>query len=284
MVRSWDVARDLPPVDLRPLISAERAELLSFLRSLDELGWAAPTANAGWNVHDVALHLLGGDLGRLGSSPSEAAREGRVSFDDLAGLIERSNDEWVRAARRIAPIVAVELLAFIGPRVDDTLAALDLDAPGISVGWTGDGPTPYWLDIAREYTEHWVHHAQMRLALGARPLVERRFLHPVLDTFMRSLPRAYEAVEADVGTRVDVLVGGEAGGRWTLRREADRWHLVMADERGAAACVRMSQDVAWKLLSRTIAVPDAVPEIAIEGDERLGRPATQAVAIMTTQA
>jgi len=106
----------------------------------------------------------------------------------------------------------------------------------------------------------------------------------VLDTFMRTLPRAYEAVEADIGTRVDVLVGGEAGGRWTLRREADRWHLVMADERGAAACVRMSQDVAWKLLSRTIAVPDAVPEIAIEGDERLGRPATQAVAIMTTQA
>ena len=284
MVRSWDVAGDLPPVDLRPLISAERAELLSFLRSLDESGWAAPTANAGWNVHDIALHLLGNDIGRLGSSPSEAAREGRLSFDDLAGLIERSNDEWVRAARRIAPIVTVELLAFIGPQVDDALAALDLDAPGTSVGWTGDGPTPYWLDIAREYTEHWVHHAQIRLAVGAPPLVERRFLHPVLDTFMRSLPCAYEAVEADGGTRVDVVVEGEAGGRWTLRREADRWHLVKGDERGAAACVRVPQDVAWKLLSRTIAVPEALPEIAIEGDERLGRPATKAVAIMTTRA
>ena len=284
MVRSWDVAGDLSPVDLRPLISAERVELLSFLRSLDDSGWAAPTVNAGWNVHDVALHLLGNDIGGLGSSPSKAAREGRLPFDDLAGLIERSNEEWVRAARRIAPTITVELLAFVGPRVDDTLAALDLDAPGTSVGWTGDGPTPYWLDIAREYTEHWVHHAQMRLAVGAPPLVERRFLHPVLDTFMRSLPCAYEAVEADVGTRVDVLVEGEAGGRWTLRREADRWHLVTADEQVAAACVRVPQDVAWKLLSRTIAVPEAVPEIAIEGDERLGRPATQAVAIMTTQA
>jgi uncharacterized protein (TIGR03083 family) len=283
MVRSWDVAGDLPPVDLRPLISAERAELLSFLRSLDDSGWAAPTANAGWNVHDVALHLLGNEIGGLGSPPSATAREGRLTFDDLAGLIERSNEEWVRAARRIAPPITVELLAFIGPRVDDTLAALDLDAPGTSVGWTGDGPTPYWLDIAREYTEHWVHHAQIRLAVGAPPLVERRFLHPVLDTFMRSLPCAYEAVDADIGTRVDVVVEGEAGGRWTIRREADRWHLMTLDGQRAAACVRMPQDIAWKLMSRTIAVPQALPDIAIEGDERLGRPATQAVAIMTTQ-
>jgi hypothetical protein len=124
----------------------------------------------------------------------------------------------------------------------------------------------------------------MRLAVGAPPLVERRFLHPVLDTFMRSLPRAYEAVEADDGTRVDVLVQGEAGGRWTLRREADRWHVITADGQVAAACVRIPQDVAWKLLSRTIAAPEALPEIVIEGDERLGRPATQAAAIMTTQA
>lgn len=257
--------------------------MLAFLRSLDESGWTAPTANAGWNVHDVALHLLGSQLGRLGSARSGAAREGRMAFDDLAVLIEHSNEEWVRAARRIAPNVTVELLAFIGPKVDDALAALDLDAPGTSVAWSGDGPTPCWLDIAREYTERWVHHAQIRLAVGALPLVERRFLHPVLDTFMRSLPRAYEAVEADLGTRVDVLVEGEAGGRWSLRRQADRWHLVTADEQVAAASVRVPQDVAWKLLSRTIAVPEALPHIAIEGDERLGRPASEAVAIMTTQ-
>jgi uncharacterized protein (TIGR03083 family) len=284
MVRSWDVAGDLPPVDLRPLISAERAELLGFLRSLDDSGWAAPTANTGWNVHDVALHLLGSQIGRLGSTRGGAAREGRMAFDDLAELIEHSNEDWVRATRRIAPFVTVELLAFIGPKVDDAFAALDLDAPGTSVGWTGDGPTPYWLDIAREYTEYWVHHAHMRLAVGAVPPIERRFLYPVLDTFMRSLPRAYEAIEAHVGTRVDLLVEGEAGGRWALRREAHRWQLVPPDEQVAAACVRVPQDVAWKLLSRTIEVPEGLPKIVIEGDERLGLPATRAVAIMTTQA
>ena len=40
-VRSWDVAGDMPPVDLRSLISADRAELLTFLRPLDGSGWAA---------------------------------------------------------------------------------------------------------------------------------------------------------------------------------------------------------------------------------------------------
>ena len=284
MVRSWDVAGDLPPVDLRPLISADRAELLGFLRSLEESGWAAPTANTGWNVHDVALHVLGSQIVRLGSTRGGAAREGRMPFNDLAELIEQSNEDWVRAARRIAPLVTIELLAFIGPKVDDAFAALDLETPGTSVGWTGDGPTPCWLDIARQYTEYWVPHAQMRLAVGAVPPIERRFLYPVLDTFMRSLPRAYEAAEADAGTRISVLVEGEAGGRWTLRREADRWHLVTAVEQGTAACVRVPQDVAWKLLSRTIEVPEGLPKIVIEGDERLGLPATRAVAIMTTQA
>jgi hypothetical protein len=101
---------------------------------------------------------------------------------------------------------------------------------------------------------------------------------------MRCLPRAYEAIQADVGTRVDLLVEGEAGGRWTLRRQADRWHLVTADDQVAAACVRVPQDVAWQLLSRTIEVSEGLPKIVIEGDERLGLPATRAVAIMTTQA
>jgi len=141
MLRSWDVAGDLPPIDLRPLISAERAEMLTFLRSLDESGWTAPTANIGWNVHDVALHVLGSQIGRLSPTRGGAAREGRMAFDDLAELIEHSNEDWVRATRRIAPFVTVELLAFIGPKVDDAFAALDLDAPGTSVGWTGDGPT-----------------------------------------------------------------------------------------------------------------------------------------------
>jgi hypothetical protein len=48
----------------------------------------APTANTGWNVHDVALQVLGSQIGRLGSTRGGAAREGRMPFDDLTAGCE----------------------------------------------------------------------------------------------------------------------------------------------------------------------------------------------------
>lgn len=148
---------------------------------------------------------------------------------------------------------------------------------------TRSGPSPYWLDIAREYTERWVHGAQIRLAVGARPLLERHWLHPVLDTFMRCLPRAYEAVPARLGTLAIVEVGGEAGGRWHVRRGAERWHLVPPADQQPRAHVTFDIDTAWRLLSRTITPDAAVPAISIAGDHEIGRTATRAVAIMTTR-
>jgi uncharacterized protein (TIGR03083 family) len=283
MVRSWDVGADVPPFDVRPLLPDERIHLVMFLGQLTDDQWHAPTVNLGWSVHDVALHLLGNDIGRAGEPAGEPARRGEVEFDALARLIEESNEAWIRAARRISPALLVDLLAFMGPRVDAALAAVDLASPGVAVAWTGTGPTPYWLDIAREYTERWVHHAQIRLALGCEPLVQRRWLHPVLDAFMRSLPRAYQTVKADEGARVEVEIGGDAGGRWTVQRGRDRWHLVAACDGEPTATVRMDQDTAWRLLSRTISVDAALPAIRIEGDPLLGSAATRAVAIMTTR-
>jgi hypothetical protein len=59
LVRSRDVASDLPAFGGRPVLTAERQELLGFLRTLTEGDWRAATACVGWSVHDVALHLLG---------------------------------------------------------------------------------------------------------------------------------------------------------------------------------------------------------------------------------
>ena len=147
----------------------------------------------------------------------------------------------------------------------------------------GTGPTPYWLDIAREYTERWVHHAQIRLAVGATPLLARHWLHPVLDAFMRCLPRAYDGVEAHMGSVVRIEVVGDSGGGWFVRRCPDRWRLATDADGPPTALVRMDADTAWRLLSRTMTIDSALPAIAIEGDETLARVATKAAAIMTTQ-
>jgi hypothetical protein len=197
--------------------------------------------------------------------------------------IEKSNDRWVVAARRISPSLVVDLLEFVGPKVDAVFAAVDMETPGVAVAWTGDGPSPCWLDIAREYAERWVHHAQIRLAVAAVPLLDRRWFFPVLDVFMRCLPRAYEDIGAPTGSIVRVQVTGESGGAWFVQRLPDRWHLVADPGTGPAAEVRVDPDIAWRLLSRTMTVEAALPEIAIAGDEALARAITRAVAIMTSR-
>jgi uncharacterized protein (TIGR03083 family) len=283
MVRSWDVAADLPPIDVRPLLPRERAKLLELLADLSSSDWTRATPCPGWNVHDVALHLLGNDIGRLGPPVQSEARSGKLDFMSLAGSIEQSNEDWVWTARRIPPSLLVEFLALSGPRVDAAFARLDLGAEGVAVAWTGTGPSPYWLDVAREYTERWVHHQQIRQALGRSALLGRSWLHPVLATFMRALPLAYESIPANAGTRVAVVVDGPAGGRWLLRRGDERWSLLADDGRSAASEVRIGQDVIWRLWTRLATVDEAQASIAITGDEDLGVPAASAVSVMTTK-
>jgi uncharacterized protein (TIGR03083 family) len=283
MVRSWDVAGDLPSMDVRPLLPGERAKLLALLSSLESSDWTRPTGCPGWNVHDVALHLLGNDIGRLGLLEGSDARSGKLDFLALADLIERSNEDWVRTTRRIAPSLLVEFLTFTGPRVDAAFARLDMEAEGVAVAWTGTGPSPYWLDIAREYTERWVHHQHIRQALGKPELLGRRWLHPVLAAFMRALPLAYESIPAPLDTRVAVAVDGPAGGRWLLRRGDERWRLIPDDGRPAASEVRFGPDLVWRLWTRLVTVDEVQASIAISGDEKLGIPAARAAAVMTTK-
>jgi uncharacterized protein (TIGR03083 family) len=283
MVRSWDVASDMSPVDVRPILPDERAELVGLLAGLDVAAWARATLCPGWSVHDVALHLLGNDLGRLDRPPEPAARSGALDFQVLARRIEHANDEWVRATRRISPEILVEFLAITGLRVDAAFARLGLHEEGVAVAWTGTGPSPYWLDIAREYAERWVHHQHIRLALGRTVLSGRHWLHPVLAAFMCAMPVAYESTSARAGTRVAVVVDGAAGGRWLVRRGSERWHLLDDDGEPAAAEVRMDAEVAWRLLTRLMSVEEARPSIVISGNRELGVAATRAVAVMTTR-
>ncbi|MGH2541280.1 MAG: maleylpyruvate isomerase family mycothiol-dependent enzyme, partial [Ardenticatenaceae bacterium] len=91
------------PVIVLDLFSEDRDALLALLDGLTPEEWERPTVCAGWSVRDVALHLLGGDLGNL-----SRRRDGFVAQEPMAGeslleFINRLNDEWMRAARRLSP-------------------------------------------------------------------------------------------------------------------------------------------------------------------------------------
>jgi hypothetical protein len=81
---------------------------------------------------------------------------------------------------------------------------------------------------------------------------------------------------------VTLVVAGDAGGAWTVRRAADdRWTLYDGVPAApATAVVRMEQDTAWRLFTRALTPDYALRRVQVEGDAALGRRVLDMVAIL----
>jgi hypothetical protein len=233
-------------------------------------------------VKDIASHLLGGDLGILSRlrdrfSPNAKPIQGH---GDLVQLVNRLNNEWITATRRLSPGVLCDLLAFTGPQVEAYFASLDLFATGQPVSWAGPEPAPVWLDIAREFTERWHHQQQIRDATGRTPLYDPYFLAPVLDAFVRALPYSFRDAPAAAGTLINIKISGEAGGSWFLRRSPDHWELVLDADATPATEVALPQDAAWKLFTKGMDGEMARGLSAITGNSDLASPLFTTIAVI----
>lgn len=265
----------LGPIDVVELFPEERESLIQLLSSLTEQQWATPTVCPGWTVKDVALHLLGVDLANLSrrrdgfQDPSTQGPNGE-SWSDLVGFVNALNESWVEAARRISPRLLCELLAFTGHAMYVYFSSLDLSVTGASVSWAGPDPAPVWLDIAREYTERWVHQQQIREALDRPGFTSPHQFGPVLEAFVHALPHTLHDVDASPGTRLRLIIDGAAGGVWVATKTDEGWLLGKDDNPGADATVTMNQDVAWRLFTRGMARDEAARRTRFEGDRPLG--------------
>jgi len=269
-------------VDLFPGLSAE---LLGVLKSLPSEAWNLPTACADWTVKDVAAHLLGGNLSRLSFGRDRLAhpRLGvlKMDYEALVQAIDRLNAEWVEIARRFSAPLLVDFLELTDPQLYEYFKVLPpFEASGPPVSWAGDTRSANWFDIAREYTEKWLHQQHIRQAVGCKLLDGREWLFPVLDTFLRALPHTYRRLEAADGVAIGFHITGGAGGDWSLRREQDAWRLYAGQAPEAVARVSMNQDTAWRLFTKGIRLEKARSGIQLEGDEALGTPILQMVSIM----
>lgn len=266
-------------VDLFPPLSQA---LLAILEPLSPVDWSTPTACEGWSVKDVAAHLLGGSLGRLSArTPEPSSDLEPQSYDKLVEYIIRSNDMWVTAARRISPELLIEFLRLTDARLAAHFRSLPPTGRAtIGVAWAGKHVSENWFDIAREYTEKWLHQQHIREAVGQPLLMQRRWLFPVLDTFLRGLPHAYRAVEAADGTSVTVMILGDAGGRWTIVRKSPVWALHWDRNSDADCTVRLEQDLAWRLFTNGVDRGTVYHGAMIEGNEELAVPVFRMVSIM----
>jgi uncharacterized protein (TIGR03083 family) len=286
----------------RPLLTAHLfptldARLIGLLRSLAPDEWELQTIAPGWNVKDVAAHLLDTQLrklsfGRDGYTPPPAIASDR----DLVSFIDRLNAEGVTVYRRLSPAVLTAWMEQTSREAASYYASLDPFASArFGVSWAGESVSPNWFDVARELTERWHHQQQIRLALGEpadveqhpsahaarrlRAIMTPELYHPVLDCFMRALPFHYRSMSSPPGTAIRIHVSGDCGGDWHLDR-GDGWLLASEPVGTIVATVAIPQDIAWRIFTKGIAREDAREHVRSTGDAVLGQHVLNMLAIV----
>jgi uncharacterized protein (TIGR03083 family) len=269
-----------------PILVVERFpeilnSLIQLLNLLEPEDWGKPTVCEGWSVKDVALHLLGIEIGNL-SSRRDGYWNGKSlsSWDELVAFINQWNQEWVEVSRRISAPLLIDLLHFTGRQMCEYFQSLDPYAIGGTVSWAGPEPQPVWLDIAREYTERWHHQQHIRDAVDMPGLTQPQYLTPVISAFAWALPQTFRNTEAADGTIITMTIQGESGGQWSIRMEDGAWRFYQGAPDLSDAEVLLPEDIAWRLFTRGISKETVQQYIAIIGDSQLGAPIHDMVSII----
>ena len=270
---SW--ARELPPLDSSPLFRPLLRELIGLLRAMNGSDWDRPTLAGAWNVRDVAVHLLDGDLRRIAASRD--APPPRPDFpihsdQDLARFVNGLNHSGVAFGQRLSARLLVDLLEITGGWVADLFERLPMHEAAIwPVSWAGELRSENWMDIGRDFTERWHHQMQIRDAIGEPRLLAPHWMEPLLELSVRALPRAYANLEAPQGLVVTLEVHGPTSGSWSVVRDEGRFRVVRGRPEAPDALVRIGADDVWRVLYNATGSPGLEHRIELQGRHDLAR-------------
>lgn len=277
------MAQNLIPIDVVHLLPVLDEQLLQLLKSLSPEDWQQPTIAKLWTVKDVAAHLLDGNIRLLSMLRDNYWGESaKVStHQELVDYLNGLNADWVRAMRRVSPAMLIMLHELTGPLFCQYFQSLDpFGVSAFPVAWAGETESQNWMEIAREYTEKWLHQQQIRDALGRPGVMTRELFYPFINIFMLALPHTFREVDAPVGNVVQVTVSGEIGGSWHIVREAESWVLFDHRHPAPAAEVILAPDVTWKLFSKSWRPAQVRGEVEVSGDVVLGERVLEMVSVM----
>lgn len=111
-------------------------------------------------------------------------------------------------------------------------------------------------------------------------IVTEELCSPVIDTLIRAVPYWYGNLQAPEGSAIVIEISGESGGEWLLAKESNSWQLYRAENETGDAHILMSDDTAWKFLTRTISAEDAQSRIRFSGHTNLCKNFLNVKAIM----
>jgi hypothetical protein len=110
-------------------------------------------------------------------------------------------------------------------------------------------------------------------------LVEQKWIHPLIDTFVRGLvPTIYQKVFPDKNN-ISVILEVEdiPDGKWILKKK-NSWELFVGEELDYTSKVVMNADTTWRMFTKNIDKEAAKKRINVYGDIELG----QAILELTT--
>ena len=280
------VGPNLP--DLLQALQVERRSLLAILGSLTPEDWVRETPCPGWTVHDLVLHLLGDDFvvlsilrdGHTAPLPAE-------SDESLAGMIDQLNGDWIRAAGgRLSPRMLRGLLVWAGEETHRFFAGVDFEAPSpMGVSWAGHPPSPHGLEVAREYTERWLHQQQLRQAVGHGPLADPVLTRVLLQSLAHCLPVAYSSVDGPAESTVKLAIADFPTLSFGLRFDASGWRLLRGGDISDADCsITAPGEPLWRAWS-TNGDPATLREVAAVSGRapQLAEPLWHARAIISSR-
>lgn len=276
------MSRPLQPTLVADLFEPLAHHLLGLLRSLPPADWRRPTVCSGWDVKDIAAHLLDTACRRLsferdGTEPSDRVTSQQAS--DLATWLNRLNSQWIESSRRLSPELLCDLLQLVEAQLADHLRSLDpWAAARFPVSWAGEEESRVWFDVARELSERWHHQQQIRLAVDAKPLNQPLFVEPVLDTLLRVLPHQYRSCEAPEGSVIALRIVGARSYPYALERKGGVWELQAGETESWQTRIVLAEEPTWRMLTSRF-VP-AEEERLIEGEAGLAAPFFRAIAVV----
>ena len=273
-----------PPIDSLDLFPELNDQLISFLRQLPPDGWTRQTVARQWVVKDVVAHLLDGNLRRIAlhrdgwTAPPD---RGIDSWQDLVDYLNGLNADSVKASRRLSPQILVELLENTNATVYRLFRELDPFAQSaFPVSWAGEDNSRNWFDIAREYSERFLHQQQIREANADETLLNGRLYHHFLHIFLHAWPHACRQLDATEGTVLTATITGQGGGQWYLCRENGSWRLATEAKGNMLAETIIDGRIAWKLFSKSVRRSDVTGSYEIKGDANAGACLLEMVSVM----
>jgi hypothetical protein len=179
------------------------------------------------------------------------------------------------------------LLTWSGDETHHFFAAVPYDAPtAMGVSWAGGPPSPHVLEVARQYTERWLHQQQLREAVGRSSLIDPILSRVLLQALVHCLPVAYHDTPAPDGATVRLEISDFPTLGIALRRNGEGWRLVAA--RGVAhfdCTVAAPGERLWRAWTTNGSPADLRDAAKVEGRApELAEPLWHARAIISTRA